>query len=111
MFNNAKPNPTLQLTAAIAAATELCVSYLKFFLATQLKTMKCINIACLKAYFSGFHHQYDMKPNGQNMYTFPSGLVINVYETGSVVMQGVTNTPFATNVVALINVINTPVQP
>lgn len=50
--------------------------------------MKCSHIDVLKAYLTKFPHNLDHKPNGQSMYKFTDDLVLNVYETGSVVFQG-----------------------
>lgn len=81
-------------------------------MSTAPQSMKCNNIASLKAYLSGFPHQLDHKPNGQSMYKFPSELTLNVYDTGSVVFQGAGATSaFALQITMLINQINAPVQP
>lgn len=81
-------------------------------MSTAPQSMKCNNIASLKAYLAGFPHQLDHKPNGQSMYKFPSELTLNVYDTGSVVFQGSgASSPFALQVASLIAQINTPVQP
>lgn len=50
--------------------------------------MKCSHIDVLKTYLTKYPHQLDHKPNGQSMYKFDDGLVLNVYETGSIVFQG-----------------------
>ena len=50
--------------------------------------LKCQNIELLKSYLGQFEHELSNKPNGQSMYKFPNGLVLNLYETGSVVFQG-----------------------
>lgn len=43
----------------------------------------------LKAFLGNFDHNLSNKPNGQSMYKFTNGLVINVYETtGAIVFQG-----------------------
>lgn len=47
--------------------------------------LKCQNIELLKSYLGQFEHELSNKPNGQSMYKFPNGLVLNLYETGSVV--------------------------
>lgn len=81
-------------------------------MSTPPKSLKCNNIASLKAYLGGFHHQLDHKPNGQSMYKFQDELTLNVYDTGSVVFQGAgAASPFAAQVAALINQINEPVEP
>lgn len=51
-------------------------------------TLKCYQVDVLKLFLSKIEHTLENKPNGQSMYTFPNGLVLNVYETGSVVFQG-----------------------
>jgi len=53
-----------------------------------MPTIKCLNLSLLKSFLNGFECKLDNKPNGQSMYTFPNELVVNVYETGSVVFQG-----------------------
>lgn len=81
-------------------------------MSTPPTSMKCNNIASLKAYLAGFTHQLDHKPNGQSMYKFEDGLTLNVYDTGSVVFQGAgAAAPFAAQVTNLINVINLPIAP
>ncbi|WP_422509189.1 hypothetical protein [Stenotrophomonas sp. GZD-301] len=43
----------------------------------------------LKAFLGNIEHTLSNKPNGQSMYKFTNGLVLNVYETtGAVVFQG-----------------------
>ena len=42
----------------------------------------------LKTFLGNLEHSLDNKPNGQSMYKFQNGLVVNLYETGSVVFQG-----------------------
>ena len=74
-------------------------------------TMTCSHIQVLKAYLSTVEHNLQSKPNGQLMYTFPDGLVLNVYETtGKVVFQG--SAPgghFAQQIALIINQMNIPV--
>ncbi len=50
--------------------------------------MKCLKPDILKTFLSNIEHTLNNKPNGQSMYKFTNGLVLNVYETGSVVFQG-----------------------
>jgi len=50
--------------------------------------MKCLKPDVLKTFLSNIEHTLNNKPNGQSMYKFTNGLVLNVYETGSVVFQG-----------------------
>lgn len=49
---------------------------------------KCLKPEMLKSFLSNFEYILDNKPNGQSMYTFTNGLILNVYDTGSVVFQG-----------------------
>ena len=73
-------------------------------------SMKCQHIDVLKIYLTKFEHKLDHKPNGQSMYTFCDGLVLNVYETGSVVFQGAAAYgDLAKKIEALINQINAEV--
>lgn len=51
-------------------------------------SVKCLKIEVLKSFLSNIEHKLDNKPNGQSMYKFTNGLVLNVYDTGSVVFQG-----------------------
>ncbi|WP_206054233.1 hypothetical protein [Klebsiella sp. K-Nf6] len=75
-------------------------------------SMKCCNIAALKAYLAGFPHKLDYKPNGQSMYGFDDGLTLNVYDTGSVVFQGAGAAGLlAVQIANLINLINKPINP
>lgn len=79
---------------------------------TPPKSIKCNNIASLKAYLGGFQHQLNHKPNGQSMFKFADGLTLNIYETGAVVFQGNgASSPFANQVATLIDQINAPVTP
>jgi len=81
-------------------------------MSTPPKSIKCNNIAALKAYLSGFQHQLDHRPNGQSMYKFADELTLNIYETGAVVFQGNgAAAPFASHVTVLINQINAPIAP
>lgn len=77
----------------------------------SIPSMDCSLVAVLKSYLSAFEHSLEAKPNGQNMYTFPDGLVLNVYETtGKVVFQGASaGGPLAQQIASIINQINTPV--
>ncbi|MCD9474423.1 MULTISPECIES: hypothetical protein [Photobacterium] len=69
--------------------------------------MKCLHIDVLKMYLTKFEHKLDHKPNGQSMYTFYDGLVLNVYETGSIVFQGTAaHGDLAKQIQALIEQIN-----
>ena len=51
-------------------------------------SLKCNQPSLLMQYLASFEHELSNKPNGQSMYRFPNGLVLNLYETGSVVFQG-----------------------
>ncbi len=51
-------------------------------------SLKCVHLDVLKLFLSKFSPTMESKPNGQSMYTFPCGLVLNVYETGSFHFQG-----------------------
>jgi hypothetical protein len=77
----------------------------------SLPPMECKRIDVLKTYLSGFLHVQEAKPNGQCMYTFPDGLVLNVYETtGKVVFQGSNaNGQLAQQIAIMITQINTPI--
>jgi ribonuclease HIII len=73
--------------------------------------MKCLKPDMLKAFLTNFEHTLNNKPNGQNMYTFVNGLVLNVYETGSVVFQGEeTKGDFANQIKVFIESVNAPFQ-
>lgn len=51
--------------------------------------MKCVKLDMLKTFLNNFDHDLANKPNGQSMYKFTNGLVLNVYETtGAIVFQG-----------------------
>ena len=63
----------------------------------------------LKAFLSNFEHNLENKPNGQSMYRFVNGLVVNVYETGAVVFQGEgINSELATQIKNFIDSVNAP---
>lgn len=63
----------------------------------------------LKSFLSNFEHKLDNKPNGQSMYTFSNGLVLNVYETGSIVFQGLeTDGDLAQHIRSFIQSTNAP---
>lgn len=71
--------------------------------------MKCLKVDILKTFLSNFEHTLDNKPNGQSMYRFVNGLVLNVYETGSVVFQGdEVNGNLANNIRDFIKSVNAP---
>ena len=42
----------------------------------------------LNSYLLAEGANLEEKPNGQNMYSFSTGLVVSVYETGSINIQG-----------------------
>lgn len=70
---------------------------------------KCFNIAALKAAISAYEHSHEIKPNGQSMYKFPNGLVLNIYDTGSCVFQGAEiNGTIANQINTIISAINAP---
>jgi ribonuclease HIII len=70
---------------------------------------KCLKLDLLKSFLSNFDHTLELKPNGQNMYKFNNELIINVYETGSVVFQGhETSGILAQQVTDFINSVNAP---
>lgn len=72
----------------------------------------CKNIAALKSYLADFEHTLESKPNGQSKYTFQDKLVLNLYETGSVVFQGMgASLPFAKQVNKFIDSINNAIPP
>jgi hypothetical protein len=73
-------------------------------------SIKCLKVDLLKAFLSNLEHALENKPNGQSMYKFPNGLVLNLYETtGSVVFQGSdTDGHLATQIKNHINSINAP---
>lgn len=71
-------------------------------------SIKCQHTDVLKSFLTKFEHQLAHKPNGQCMYTFTDGLVLNVYDTGSVVFQGSgAHGELANNIQGLIEQINT----
>ena len=74
--------------------------------------MTCNLLPVLKAYLANFEHNLENKPNGQNKYSFPDGLVLNVYETtGRVVFQGTAaDGQLARQIESMINQMNTPVS-
>ena len=69
---------------------------------------KCVHLDVLKTFLTKFEYQLDNKPNGQCMYTFTNGLILNIYDTtGSIVFQGQeTNGELANNISGLIDQIN-----
>ena len=72
---------------------------------------KCLKPEMLKAFLGNLEHTLDNKPNGQSMYKFPNGLVLNVYETGSVVFQGSeTSGTLAEQIKSFINSVNAPFE-
>lgn len=73
-------------------------------------SIKCLKLDLLKTFLGNFEYTLDNKPNGQSMYTFTNGLVLNVYETtGSVVFQGSeTDGILANQVRAFIQSVNAP---
>ncbi|WP_191224586.1 hypothetical protein [Billgrantia desiderata] len=71
--------------------------------------MKCLKPDMLKAFLSSIEHTLNNKPNGQSMYKFTNGLVLNVYETGSVVFQGDSvDGELANQIRAFIESVNAP---
>ena len=46
------------------------------------------HIQTLKTYLSNEGATLKEQPNGQHMYTFTNGLIINVYDTSTVTIQG-----------------------
>jgi len=72
-------------------------------------SLKCLKPDLLKTFLGNFEHKLDNKPNGQSMYAFTNGLVLNVYETGSVVFQGIeTESKFARQIRDFIDSVNAP---
>ena len=70
---------------------------------------KCLKPETLKSFLGNLEHSLDNKPNGQSMYKFPNGLVLNVYETGSVVFQGSeTDSTLAKQIKTFIDSVNAP---
>lgn len=73
--------------------------------------MKCLKPEMLKAFLGSIEHSLNNKPNGQSMYKFTNGLVLNVYETGSVVFQGDhVNGELADQIRSFINSVNAPFE-
>lgn len=71
--------------------------------------MKCLKLDMLKAFLANFEHTLNNKPNGQSMYKFTNGLVLNVYETGSIVLQGEeTEGELANQIKSFIESVNAP---
>lgn len=72
--------------------------------------MKCNYPDILELFLSKFSCTKEDLPNGQHKYTFPDGLVVNVYiTTGSVVYQGGTVSGQTANRIAgIIDCINKP---
>lgn len=71
--------------------------------------MKCLKPEMLKAFLGSIEHTLNNKPNGQSMYKFANGLVLNIYETGSVVFQGEhTEGELANQIRAFIESVNAP---
>jgi len=70
---------------------------------------KCLKPEMLKSFLGNLEHTLDNKPNGQSMYKFSNGLVLNVYETGSVVFQGSeTDGTLANQIKSFIDSVNAP---
>lgn len=74
--------------------------------------MTCNFLPVLKAYLANFEHTLENKPNGQNKYSFPDGLILNIYETtGKVVFQGTAaGGQLALQIESMINQMNTPIS-
>lgn len=73
---------------------------------------KCQKPEVLKTFLGTLEHTLDNKPNGQSMYKFQNGLVVNLYETGSVVFQGSeTEGKLATQIKTFIDSANAPFVP
>ena len=71
----------------------------------------CLNLNLLIAFLSKLEHTLDNKPNGQSMYKFPNKLVLNVYESGSVVFQGLgADSQLAEQIYKFIESVNAPLQ-
>jgi hypothetical protein len=72
--------------------------------------MKCLKLDMLKTFLSNFDHDLANKPNGQSMYKFTNGLVLNVYETtGAIVFQGEgTGGELADQIKSFIESVNAP---
>ncbi len=52
-------------------------------------TLHCLKPKILEAFISEMGATHADKPHGQSMYTFPNGLVVNVYQTkGTVTFAG-----------------------
>ncbi|EOV0101285.1 hypothetical protein NB600_18315 [Vibrio antiquarius] len=76
----------------------------------SIPSMTCNHVQVLKAYLATTPHTLEAKPNGQNKYTFPDGLVVNLYDTtGKVVFQGsVATSQFGQQIVQMVNQMNVP---
>ncbi|WP_339456457.1 hypothetical protein [Pseudomonas sp. EA_65y_Pfl1_P120] len=74
----------------------------------SIPTMTCSHVSVLKEYLSKIMTNLEAKPNGQLMYSFTDGLILNVYETtGRVVFQGTApGGVIAAQIAAMINQIN-----
>lgn len=72
--------------------------------------MKCLKLDVLKIFLKNFDHELTDKPNGQSMYKFTNGLVLNVYETsGAIVFQGQgTDAELANQIRSFIQSVNAP---
>lgn len=74
-------------------------------------SQKCLKPEILKTFLGNLEHTLDNKPNGQSMYKFPNGLVVNFYETGSVVFQGSeTDGALANQIKTFIDSANAPFE-
>lgn len=74
-------------------------------------SLKCLKPEMLKSFLGSIEHTLDNKPNGQSMYKFTNGLVLNVYDTGSVVFQGNdVNGTLANQIKAFIASVNAPFE-
>ena len=72
-------------------------------------SIKCLKVDLLKNFLNNFECTLENKPNGQSMYKFTNGLILNLYETGSVVFQGAdTDGNLATQIKNHIDSINAP---
>lgn len=80
-------------------------------IAATVPSMVCNVLPALKGYLASIQHNLESRPNGQLKYTFPDGLILNVYETtGSVVFQGAgAGGSLAHQIAAVINQLNVSV--
>ena len=69
--------------------------------------MKCSNTQALEAFITATYPSVIIvQPTlEQRKFTFPCGLIMNIYTTGTVIFQG--NSGNSTTMIGIVNVINT----